>query len=72
MSYLLGPDGMQAGWLETPSGKLFSCYHQPQGERARAAAVLLCDPFGNDPDVFYSKAYFRADNAAGPVWSRYE
>ncbi|MBC7173604.1 MAG: alpha/beta hydrolase, partial [Polyangiaceae bacterium] len=41
-------DGMEAGYVESPFGPLFACYHPPQGPIRRDAAILFCDPFGSD------------------------
>ncbi len=44
-----GPtDPMEAGWIDSPQGKLFACYHPPQGGARRTCGVLFCDPFGAD------------------------
>ncbi len=39
---------MEAGYIESPYGPLFVCYHPPRDGAPRGAAVLFCDPFGSD------------------------
>lgn len=41
-------DRMEAGYLESPHGPLFSCLHPPSGGARRDAAILFCDAFGSD------------------------